>query len=62
MIQAAEILAEDFPFVRVDFYEVGNVPKFGEMSFYPESDTDVSTLQNGIPRLESFGDKLLCRL
>jgi hypothetical protein len=37
MIQAAEILAEDFPFVRVDLYEVGNVPKFGEMTFYPGS-------------------------
>jgi hypothetical protein len=37
MINAAEILAEDFPFVRVDFYEVQNQPKFGELSFYPES-------------------------
>jgi hypothetical protein len=37
MIKAAEILAEDFPFVRIDFYEIGNVPKFGEMSFYPGS-------------------------
>lgn len=37
MIEAAEILAEDFPFVRVDFYESANQPKFGEMSFYPES-------------------------
>ena len=37
MINAAEILSEDFPFVRIDFYEVGNLPKFGEMSFYPES-------------------------
>jgi hypothetical protein len=37
MIKAAEILAEDFPFVRIDFYEVGDQPKFGEMSFYPES-------------------------
>jgi hypothetical protein len=40
MIRAAEILAEDFPFVRVDFYEVGNQPKFGEMSFYPGSGFD----------------------
>jgi TupA-like ATPgrasp len=37
MIRAAEILAEDFPFVRVDFYEIGDVPKFGEMTFYPGS-------------------------
>jgi hypothetical protein len=37
MIKAAEILAEDFPFVRIDFYEVDSIPKFGEISFYPES-------------------------
>ena len=37
MIKAAEILAEDFPFVRVDFYEVAGAPKFGEMTFYPTS-------------------------
>lgn len=37
MIKAAEMLAEDFPFVRVDFYEIRGIPKFGEMSFYPGS-------------------------
>ena len=37
MIQAAEILGRDWSFVRVDFYEVGGKPKFGEMTFYPES-------------------------
>jgi hypothetical protein len=37
MVRAAEILAEDFPFVRVDFYEIADVPKFGEMTFYPGS-------------------------
>jgi hypothetical protein len=41
MIEAAEILAEDFSFVRVDFYEIGNQPKFGEMSFYPGSGFEV---------------------
>jgi len=40
MIKAAKILAEDFPFVRVDFYEIGDQPKFGEMSFYPGSGMD----------------------
>ncbi|MGO9947118.1 MAG: ATP-grasp fold amidoligase family protein [Steroidobacteraceae bacterium] len=40
MIEAAEILAEDLPFVRIDFYEVGNVPKFGEMTFYPGAGID----------------------
>ncbi len=37
MIEAAEALAEDFAFVRVDLYDAGDHPKFGEMSFYPES-------------------------
>ena len=37
MIQAAEILSEDISFVRVDFYEINNLPRFGEMTFYPES-------------------------
>ncbi len=40
MIEAAEILAEDLQFVRIDFYEVGNVPKFGEMTFYPGAGID----------------------
>jgi hypothetical protein len=40
MIKAAAILAEDFSFVRIDFYEVGNQPKFGEMTFYPGSGID----------------------
>jgi hypothetical protein len=37
MIAAAELLAKDTPFVRVDFYEVGGNPLFGEMTFYPSS-------------------------
>jgi hypothetical protein len=40
MIAAAEILAEDLPFVRVDFYELHDQPKFGEMTFYPASGFD----------------------
>ena len=36
MIRAAESLAEDFEFVRVDFYEIDGQPKFGEMTFYPD--------------------------
>lgn len=35
MIELAEKLAEPFPFVRVDFYEVGDDIKLGEMTFYP---------------------------
>jgi TupA-like ATPgrasp len=37
MVVAAETLAEDFSFVRVDFYEANNQPLFGEMTFYPAS-------------------------
>jgi hypothetical protein len=37
MIWAAERLAADFPFVRVDFYEIAGKPQLGEMTFYPNS-------------------------
>lgn len=37
MIWAAESLAVDLPFVRVDFYEVEGRCYFGEMTFYPGS-------------------------
>lgn len=40
MIAAARVLARGFAFVRVDFYEVEGVPKFGEMTFYPGSGLD----------------------
>jgi hypothetical protein len=37
MMAAAERLAKDTPFARVDFYEIGGNPLFGEMTFYPSS-------------------------
>ena len=37
MIGAAEKLSAGFPFVRVDFYELGSRPFFGELTFYPGS-------------------------
>lgn len=40
MIKAAEELSQDFDFVRVDLYEVGGHPYFGEMTFYPGSGLD----------------------
>jgi len=40
MLAAAETLATGFDFVRVDFYEVGGHPLFGEMTFYPGSGLD----------------------
>lgn len=35
MIRVARILSEDFPFVRVDLYNVGGKIYFGELTFYP---------------------------
>lgn len=37
MIEYAEILSEGFPFIRIDFYEVGDQVIFGEATFFPES-------------------------
>lgn len=37
MVEYAEILAEPFPFVRVDFYDGEDEPIFGEMTFTPAS-------------------------
>ena len=37
MIAGAELLARGFPFVRVDLYDIGGRPRFGEMTFYPQS-------------------------
>lgn len=35
MIEAAKVLSKDFPFVRVDFFLVGNSFKFAELTFTP---------------------------
>jgi len=40
MIEGAETLGKDFDFVRIDLYDVGGVPRFGEMTFYPGSGLD----------------------
>ena len=40
MLQAAEHLAADEEFLRVDFYEVGRRPLFGEFCLYPGSGLD----------------------
>lgn len=37
MVSVAEKLASDFPFVRVDLYNVGGKIYFGELTFYPAS-------------------------
>lgn len=40
MLDAAEEMARDFSFARVDFYQPGDRPLFGEMTFYPGSGLD----------------------
>ena len=37
MVALAEKLAEDFPFARVDFYNIKGKIYFGEITFYPWS-------------------------
>lgn len=43
MIELAETLAEEFPFVRVDFYNCKGKIYFGEITFYPASGFGVFT-------------------
>lgn len=40
MVAAAEVLAAGRDFLRVDLYEIGGRPLFGEMTFYPGSGLD----------------------
>lgn len=55
MVSVAEILAEGFPFVRVDFYDVDGQAVFGEMTFTPAGACDVSEIDiNGV----SMGEML----
>ena len=37
MIEISKDLSKEFPFVRVDLYEVNGKVIFGEMTFYPKS-------------------------
>jgi hypothetical protein len=37
MIEIAKVLSEDFPFVRVDLYNIDGEIYFGELTFYPEN-------------------------
>ena len=40
MLIISKKIAEDFPFVRVDFYEVGGKPFIGELTFVPAGGLD----------------------
>jgi TupA-like ATPgrasp len=49
MISTAAILGKDFPFVRIDFYDIAGKAYFGEMTFTPESGyTKLSPLSEDI--------------
>lgn len=37
MLKLAKMLAEDMPFVRIDFYEINGSVYFGEITFFPAS-------------------------
>ena len=41
MIDAAETLSDDMSFVRVDLYEINGQPRFGELTFYPNSAAEI---------------------
>ena len=51
MIDYAEKLSKPFPFVRVDFYEYGGKPVFGEMTFTPGRGAAVCYSEEGLKRL-----------
>lgn len=40
MVRIAEIIAKDFPFVRVDFYNIDGKPILGELTFVPAGGLD----------------------
>lgn len=37
MMEYAKVLSADIPLARIDFYEIGGKPYFGEITFYPYS-------------------------
>ena len=43
MIRLAEILAKPFPFVRIDFYLLGQQLKIGEVTFFPTAGCNIIT-------------------
>lgn len=50
MLNLSEKLAEEFPFVRIDFYEIDRRPIFGEITFTPGLDYHPLSLEQEILR------------
>lgn len=44
MFELAQVLSSGIPFVRVDFYNIGEDVRFGEMTFFPEGGFDSNIL------------------
>lgn len=67
MLEIAEILSEDFPFVRVDLYENEGRPVFGELTFTPshentkESEIELGKLLD-LSNIDSYRKKLNKRI
>lgn len=62
MFAIADKLSSDIPFVRVDLYSSGNIIKFGEMTFFPDSGFDVNILPDAdfkLGELLTLPDKFL---
>ena len=55
MVEMCNKLGKDFPFVRIDFYEINGNPIFGEMTFTPAGGN--STVGNS-SFLKQMGDKI----
>lgn len=50
MKEIVRVLAEGFPFVRVDLYDINGTPIFGELSFTPGFDTFTQVFQEELGR------------
>ena len=53
MLEYAEILAEDFEFVRVDLYDVNDRIYFGELTFSPNGGFFYSYLTDALDEIGS---------
>lgn len=61
MVEACRTLGRPFPFVRIDFYDIGGRPYFGEMTFTPAAGcTDYFTPEL-LDRLGSMIDLTQCK-
>lgn len=57
MIEIAEILSKDIPYLRVDMYNIAGRIYFGEMTFFPQSGFDTNLL----PEIEVlYGNLIEC--